>query len=125
MRTILFLFALVTIMVGTVRAQSIPSNGKEPAWAMINDSIVGGLVLTVDQRERLERMEKHYQTDYDKLLDAQDTLTEDEMKSGMHALSASRQKEIRTIMTPKQFEQWLALLKRREEADAQNAALKK
>jgi len=125
MRTIILLFALITMMIGPVRAQSLPSNGKDPAWVMINDSIVGVLVLTVDQHERLERMEKHYQKDYDKLLAVQDTLTEEQMKSGMHALSANRQKEIKAIMTPKQFDQWIALLKRQEDADARNAALKK
>ena len=125
MRTILILFALIAMMIGAVRAQSLPSTGKEPSWAMINDSIVGELALTADQRERLDLLEKHYQRDYDALLAAEDTLTEDRMMSSMHALSADRQKAIKAIMTPKQFDQWLALLKRRDEADARNAALKK
>ena len=82
---------------------------------LINDTIAGQLVLTPYQHMRLQEMEKRYQTGYDDLLLQRDTLTEEDMRTKMHALSANRQKEIRSIMTPKQFDQWLAMQKRDDE----------
>ncbi len=91
---------------------------------MINDSIVGELVLTLDQRDRLQRLENRYQDEYDRAL-AEDTLTAGERAIRLRLLSDARQKEIGTIMTGKQYGQWLGLLKRHEEAEERKAALKK
>ena len=115
MKAILLISILGVFASPNICAQSLPPSGKEASWMLINDTIVGQLVLTPDQRVRLQEMEKRYQTGYDDLLAQQDTLKEEDMRTKMHALSANRQKEIRSIMTPKQFDQWLAMQKRDDE----------
>ena len=104
MRTLL-LILLVLVPGFSVLAQSVSPSGKEPAWVMLDDSLAGGLVLDTTQRRQLVEVERRYQRSFDEVME-NDTLGDAAIRMQLEQLDARREKEIKRVMTPTQYEQW-------------------
>lgn len=97
--------ALVLTLSPSAIAQSVASNGKEPAWVMLDDSLAGGLVLDTAQRRQLVDVESRYQRSFDEVME-NDTLGDATIRLQLEQLDARREKEIKRVMTAEQYAQW-------------------
>lgn len=104
MRTSFFLFACV-LLAARAMAQSLPPAQKETSYIMVNDSLVGGIVLDTLQRRQLAEVEQHYQKNFDAIL-KNDTLGDAAMRLSLDHLTAQRNAEIKNVMTAEQYAQW-------------------
>ena len=115
MRTILLFILMSYAALPASQAQSLPYDGTEPTYILINDNIVGALVLTNEQREVLRSMELRHQADVQALLDRQDEMEEAEFNAQMLSLERTRRTEMRLILTPEQQAEWDMLERMAEE----------
>ena len=104
MRTVL-LFLASALLAPCAVAQSLPPGEKETAYIMVNDSLVGGLVLDTLQRRQLAAVEQRYQKNYDAIL-KNDTLGDAAMRLSLDNLTAQRNAAIKNVMTAEQYAQW-------------------
>ncbi|MBK7086211.1 MAG: hypothetical protein IPH53_16725 [Flavobacteriales bacterium] len=109
MRTVL-LFLAFALLAPCAVAQSLPPGEKETAYIMVNDSLVGGLVLDTIQRRQLAEGERRYQQSYDAVL-ANDTLGEDAVRLRLQELAMRRDAEIQRVMTKDQYAEWQRITK--------------
>ncbi|MBK8339719.1 MAG: hypothetical protein IPK99_06860 [Flavobacteriales bacterium] len=104
MRTVL-LFLASALLAPCAVAQSLKPTEKETAYILLNDSLVGGLVLDTIQRGQLAEGERRYQLSYDAVL-ANDTLGEDAVRMRLQELATRRDAEIQRVMTKDQYAEW-------------------
>ena len=101
-----FLLILPLLVLGPcLRAQSVSSGGKEPAWVMLDDSLAGGLVLDTAQRRQLMEIECGYQRSFDEVID-NDKLGDQAIRLELEQLDAKSEKDIKRVMTAEQYVQW-------------------
>lgn len=103
------MFVCVLFTVGA-RAQSMPPNAIEPAYVMTDKGLVGGLMLDTLQRSRLVEVEREYEHDMDAVA-SNDTISDVMANEYAKQLTATRQKRIRAILTPEQFDQWSRMVR--------------
>lgn len=100
-----FLLLACALIAQSASAQSLPPADKETAYIMVNDSLVGGIVLDTLQRRQLAEVERRYQENYEAVLE-NDTLGDAAMRLELDQLTARRNTEIKRVMTSEQYAQW-------------------
>lgn len=103
MRTIITI-CMLALLAGSAYAQDPGSTGSPyapPAWAMINDSLGHVLGLTQDQMKLVQESDEHFS---------------EHVKAGDKNALEQREKDLKAIMLPSQYEQWREMVKLRRTA---------
>ena len=95
-------------------AQSLPDQKYEPAYVMVDDHVVGELMLDTVQRRQLHEVELRYQRGYEELMQQEGIISDEELGRKVKALNDERDAGIRGALSPKQYDQWNALLRQEE-----------
>jgi hypothetical protein len=85
---------LLTLLCTTARAQIGEKKDPAfdpPAWAMIDDSLGHVLGLTNEQMKLVQQADEHYRAN---------------VKAGDQGAMEARDKDLRAVLLPSQFEQW-------------------
>ncbi len=108
-RLLLLILALGFSAIVELKAQSVRYKGDEPTYVMINDSIVGTLMLDNTQRIRLQAEDEAHQARREDLLSQRNDLDEPQFQGRMNTLTQDHLDEVQIILTPEQFERWRSM----------------
>lgn len=106
-------FLLIASVSAGSRAQSLPPSRTQETYVMVDDRMIGMLVLDTTQRQQLQAIEERYQQDLDALR-ANDTISEATAKEQADRSASARQQGMKAVLTPEQYARWARMV-----ADAQ------